>query len=99
MSETLDPSLSGLNDCGCCAGITAETPASLRNREGLDQIRYRVGTHGQFKRTMLAALSEARPPSLRRADHARGRRFLDRAARRVGDGVGRADVLPGAPGQ
>ncbi len=65
MSDTLDPSLNGLNDCGCCAGITAETPMALLNREGLNQINYRVGTHGPFKRTMLAALSEARHPKLR----------------------------------
>ncbi len=66
MSETLDPSLSGLNDCGCCAGITAETPATVLNREGLDQIQYRVGAHGPFKRTLLAALSEAKRPKLLR---------------------------------
>ena len=64
MSETLDPTLNGLNDCGCCAGITAETPAAIRNREGLDQLEYRVGTHGSFKRSMLAALSEAGHPKL-----------------------------------
>ncbi len=64
MSETLDPSLSQLNDCGCCAGITAETPATVRNREGLEQIQYRVGTHGLFRHTLLAALSEAKRPKL-----------------------------------
>jgi hypothetical protein len=64
MSETLDPTLSALNDCGCCAGVSAETPADSRNREGLDQVRYRTGVHSQFKRTMLAALSEKRRPSL-----------------------------------
>jgi hypothetical protein len=64
MSDTLDPTLSALNDCGCCEGITAETPADSRNREGLSEIRYRAGVHSQFKRSMLAALSEKRRLSL-----------------------------------
>jgi len=53
------PSRSHPNDCGCCAGLTAETPVSLTNRPGLSAISYRVGTHSRFKESMLAALSGA----------------------------------------
>jgi hypothetical protein len=59
VSETLHPSLEGLDDCGCCTGTTSEVPAVIRNAEGLDRIAYRSGTHAEFKRSMLAALSEA----------------------------------------
>ena len=44
-------------DCGCCAGIDAETPKPLYNRPALPAIGYRVGTHGTFKESMLARLS------------------------------------------
>ena len=47
-----------LNDCGCCEGITVETPARVDNRPGLTAIAYRVGTHSQFKHSMLARLSK-----------------------------------------
>lgn len=60
MSETPDLSLRGLNDCGCCAGLAARTPAAVINRAGLARIAYRVGTHTQFRQTMLAALSSKR---------------------------------------
>lgn len=40
------------------------TPASIYNRPGLSVIAYRVGTHGQFKRSMLAALTDSRNPPL-----------------------------------
>ncbi len=43
--------------CGCCKGITALTPVSLENLPGLPALSYRVGTHGSFKTTMIAALS------------------------------------------
>lgn len=59
-----DRSLSVLNDCGCCQGLTARTPARLYNRPGLSQIAYRVGTHGQFLQTMLARLSASEFPAL-----------------------------------
>ena len=65
MSESLDPSLRDLNDCGCSAGTTAQTPVPADNRDGLDHIAYRVGTHGQFRESMLAALSEAKHAALR----------------------------------
>ena len=57
MSDVTDVSLVNLNDCDCCEGITVETPATVYNRPGLSAIAYRVGTHAQFKDSMLARLS------------------------------------------
>ena len=57
MSDVTDVSLVNLNDCGCCEGISVETPAPVYNRPGLTAIAYRVGTHSQFKDSMLARLS------------------------------------------
>src|SRR5712691_3392342 len=48
---------SNLSSCGCCAGVTTLTPASLENSPGLSALAYRVGTHGSFKETMKAAPS------------------------------------------
>jgi hypothetical protein len=42
------------------------TPAPVFNRPGLSAIAYRVGTHGHFKRTMVAGLSDADRPALQR---------------------------------
>jgi len=50
--------LTQLNDCGCCEGLTGETPAVIDNRPGLTAIAYRVGTHSRFKASMLAQLSD-----------------------------------------
>ena len=49
-----------LNTCGCCEGVKTETPTSLENAPGLSALAYRVGTHGQFKASMLAAISARR---------------------------------------
>lgn len=57
MSNFTDKSLRELNDCGCCEGTDAATPAEVKNRPGLSAIAYRIGTHSQFKESMLAALS------------------------------------------
>ena len=51
--------MSDMNQCGCCGGLTSETPAAVLNRPGLTAISYRVGTHFQFKDSMLTALSSA----------------------------------------
>ncbi|HLF12219.1 MAG TPA: hypothetical protein VJA26_13500, partial [Gammaproteobacteria bacterium] len=59
-----DQSNLALSDCGCCDGLTVETPAPISNRPGLAAIAYRVGTHGQFKASMLARLSESDAPEL-----------------------------------
>jgi predicted phage baseplate assembly protein len=60
MSVALIPPLPippALDACGCCAGLDAETPVEVYNRPGLSAIAYRVGTHAQFKESMLAALT------------------------------------------
>jgi hypothetical protein len=50
--------------CHCCEGVTAQTPATVLNRPGLAAIAYRAGTHSQFKKSMLAALSDVERPAL-----------------------------------
>lgn len=45
--------------CGCCSGTSARTPAVLGNRPGLSEIAYRSGVHGDFRSSMVAALSDA----------------------------------------
>jgi predicted phage baseplate assembly protein len=51
--------------CGCCAGISQETPVALASRPGLAAIPYRVGTYAQFKDTLLARISLSGQPLLR----------------------------------
>jgi predicted phage baseplate assembly protein len=53
-----------LDTCHCCEGLTAQTPVAVKNRPGLSAIAYRVGTHSQFKQSMLAALSDITRPAL-----------------------------------
>ena len=53
-----------LDTCHCCEGLTAQTPILVVNRPGLSAIAYRVGTHSQFKQSMLAALSDITRPAL-----------------------------------
>ncbi len=59
-----DATLTGLNACGCDAGTGTETPVLIDNRPGLSAIRFRVGTHSQFRSTLLASLSSAEYPAL-----------------------------------
>ena len=54
-----------LNDCGCCEGISTETPVTVFNRAGLSAIAYRVGTHGQLKESLIARLSGLNDATLR----------------------------------
>ena len=61
----MDRTLRNLNDCGCCEGISVETPVPVYNRPGLTALAYRVGTHTQFKQTLLARLSGSGQPALR----------------------------------
>jgi hypothetical protein len=53
------------NICGCCEGISPETPTHLKNRPGLSAIAYRTGKYAQFRESLIAALSDARFPALR----------------------------------
>jgi len=64
MTIPLDPSLRELSCCGCCEGTGTVTPAPIANRPGLPSVAYRVGTHGAFKRSLIAGLSDARRPPL-----------------------------------
>lgn len=57
MDELIDTTL---NDCGCCEGIAVQTPVDHDNRSGLAAIAYRVGTHPQFKHSLLTQLSTQR---------------------------------------
>src|SRR5262249_54820093 len=64
------PDTPGSDTCGCCAGVMPETPAPVENRPGLSAIAYRVGTHSQFKASLLAALASEGPAGLgTRADN------------------------------
>lgn len=65
MSLSLDPSIRGLDACGCCEGLTAATPVAIQNRPGLTAIAYRAGVYSQFKKTLLARLTTAGQPALR----------------------------------
>lgn len=58
-----------LDPCGCCDGISVDTPAQIDNPPGLPAVRYRVGTHATFKSSMLARLAtaELEPDPLARA--------------------------------
>ncbi|MCU7820356.1 putative baseplate assembly protein [Kitasatospora sp. DSM 101779] len=52
--------------CGCCSGTSARTPGTLGNRPGLTEIAYRSGVHGDFRSSMVTALSDASRPGLAR---------------------------------
>ncbi len=55
----------GTCTCGCCAGISQETPQTQLNRPGLTAIPYRVGTYQQFNDTLQARISLSGQPQLR----------------------------------
>ena len=50
--------------CGCCSGISVETPRGESNLPGLPLIAYRTGTWALFKESMLARLSSSDYPAL-----------------------------------
>lgn len=49
--------------CDCCLGTTQQTPRSIVNPQGLTSLRYRIGTHGDFFASMLAALGTVEIPA------------------------------------
>ncbi|MDR0492264.1 MAG: hypothetical protein LBH74_01295 [Nitrososphaerota archaeon] len=49
--------------CGCYEKTKKQTPANLSNPPGLSTLKYRVGTHSQFKADMLTIIS--RKPALK----------------------------------
>jgi hypothetical protein len=59
-------SCTGTSDClcGCCSGISLQTPQGENNLPGLPAIAYRTGTWATFKESMLARLSSAEYPAL-----------------------------------
>lgn len=50
--------------CGCCSGISVQTPQGESNLPGLSAITYRTGTWATFKESMLARLSSFDYPAL-----------------------------------
>jgi Baseplate J-like protein len=56
----------GSERCGCCDGISAETPLGISNRDGLSAIAYRVGDYARFRASLQALLSDSRFPQLAR---------------------------------
>jgi hypothetical protein len=50
--------------CGCCSGISIQTPVAAANLPGLPAIAYRTGTWATFRESMLARLSSSRYPAL-----------------------------------
>jgi predicted phage baseplate assembly protein len=50
--------------CGCCMGISVQTPQGESNPPGQSGIAYRTGTWATFKDSMLARLSSSDYPAL-----------------------------------
>ncbi|MET9724093.1 baseplate J/gp47 family protein [Streptomyces zaomyceticus] len=64
MTETIVAADGGT--CGCCSGTSARTPGTVGNRPGLSEIAYRSGVHGDFRSSMLTALSNKHRQELSR---------------------------------
>jgi hypothetical protein len=62
MNGTGEPS--GEQLCGCCTGLTQETPEAITNRPALSSVAYRAGRHSTFNASLLAALSDSSRPAL-----------------------------------
>jgi hypothetical protein len=56
--------MSQTSDCGCCEGVTTETPAGKATPTGQPAIGYRAGTWATFRATMLSRLSSSDYPAL-----------------------------------
>jgi len=54
-----------INNCNCCTGTSVETPVEVKNRPGLKAVSYRIGTHREFKESLLAKLSLSHKAALR----------------------------------
>jgi hypothetical protein len=50
--------------CGCCSGISDQTPVRVLNRPGLGEIAYRAGTYASFRASMVAGLTRQDHPAL-----------------------------------
>ncbi|MGH2688966.1 MAG: putative baseplate assembly protein [Actinomycetota bacterium] len=51
-------------DCDCCSGVHADTPARIDNPPGQPSIAYRAGVHGRFRASLHARLSDPELPVL-----------------------------------
>ena len=59
LKPRVPPQPPGSEICGCCEGITVETPQGIANRDGLSAIAYRIGDHAQFRESLHALLSSS----------------------------------------
>lgn len=50
--------------CGCCEGVSTQSPIVIVNRPGLAAIAYRIGTHHQILASLQARLSSQTFPAL-----------------------------------
>lgn len=50
--------------CGCCEGVSTQSPLAIHNRPGLAAIAYRIGTHSQILASLQARLSSRDFPAL-----------------------------------
>lgn len=50
--------------CGCCEGVSTQSPSVVYNRPGLSAIAYRIGTHHQILASLQARLSSEKFPAL-----------------------------------
>jgi hypothetical protein len=46
-----------LDTCHCCEPAAPPAPATIYNRPGLSEVRYRIGTYGSFLQTMLHGIA------------------------------------------
>jgi hypothetical protein len=56
----------GGSACGCCEGVTAQTPRPLSNTFGRSVLSYRSGTQPDFYASLIAGLSRSSRPALSR---------------------------------
>ena len=52
------------NACGCCDGVSNQSPVLIHNRPGLSAIAYRIGDHAEVLASLLARLSSKDYPAL-----------------------------------
>jgi len=50
--------------CGCCDGVSIQSPSLLYNRPGLSAIAYRIGTHSEVLASLQSRLSSQEYPAL-----------------------------------
>ncbi|CAN5630306.1 putative baseplate assembly protein [soil metagenome] len=51
--------------CVCCAGLTPQTPLTVTNRPGMAVIASGIGSHADFRASLLARLAASPHPALR----------------------------------